>query len=113
MGGNYLRNLRNQSVLFFVLDFLLVVRLAPVARRLLDDVADGLLEYPDPDNGSRPTARPRHVRLFDDVHGHGPLRSFLWRSVGGAHRSTDHDCRWRSGLHPRSHLLRTSPARTP
>src|SRR5271169_2674956 len=112
MGSTRLRKLRDQPVSFFVLAFLLVVSCASVARRLFDDAADGLLEHAGPDHGPRPTARPRHVRLLDDVHGHGSLRSFLRRSLGPPNRRAHHGRRRRSGLRRRRDPVRTRPART-
>src|ERR1019366_6793922 len=113
LGRDQLCGPGDQPVFLFLLDFIVVVSRSSVARRLFDDVADGLLEYAHPDHGSRSTARPRHVRLFDDVHGYGPLRSFLWRSAGPPHRRADNGCHRRCGLRPGRDLVRTSAPRTP
>jgi len=113
VGGVRLRKLWYQSLLFFILDSFLVVSCASVARRLLDDVADGLLKHADPNHGSRPAARPRHVRLLHDVHGHGALRSLLRRSLGAPHRRPHHGRHGRSSLRPRRDFVRTRPPRPP
>ncbi len=80
LGGDHLREFRDQSVYFFFLEIILVVGRAFDARRLFDDVADGLFEHTDSNHGARSIARPCHGSLFDDVYGDGALWSFM----GGA-----------------------------
>src|SRR6202030_2531052 len=109
LGDHHLRNPRNQPVSFFLLDIILAISRAPVALRLLDDVADGLLKHANPDHSPRPPARPRHVPVLDDVHGHGSLRSLLRRSPGKPYRSTNDRSRRRNSLRPRCNLVRTRP----
>ncbi len=69
----------------------LAVSRSPRTGRILHDVANDIVEYPDSGHGSGPPTRPRHGRLYHDVHGNGTVRLAVRGCAGKpSRRSVDH-----------------------
>ena len=76
------RGLRRRPDRLLPLAPLLALDGAAGPRRLRDDRPDRRVEHPDPGHGPRRAAGPRHVGVFDDVHGHGAVRRPAGRPRG-------------------------------
>ena len=74
----------------FPVPMVLAFRGPSFAGGFLPDGGNGRLQHPDSIHGTGQAARTGHVRLFHDVHGHGPVRSAPGRDHGPPPGGSNH-----------------------